>query len=165
MRLLQKNTRFLLLWLPLVLVCCSLLFYVFLRMQTHHMQEKQLHLKQRNVWKSFTDSGSVIATHIAGEYDIVQTNDSISIELDKTRDTSIYYAASKKNLPFEVLTSRLYWNGKSYYVTTYVSSTEISHLMIKVFITEIVILLILLFAIILLNRKSSQVLWKPFSRP
>lgn len=161
-QLLQKNTRFLLLWLPLVLICCSLLFYLFLRMQTHHMQEKQLQLKQRNIWENFTGSRANMSLSIAGEYDIVPSADSLAVALDEPRDTILYYAASKKNLPFEILTSRLHWNGKSYCITTYVSSTEISHLMIKVFITEVIILLILLLAIILLNRRNSRLLWAPF---
>lgn len=161
-QLLQKNTRFLLLWLPLVLTCCGLLFYVFLRMQTHHMQEKQLQLKQRNVWKNFTDSPVGMSLHIFGEYDIVQNADSLAIELDEPRDTTLYYPLAKKSLPFQIFTSHMRWKGSSYYITTYVSSTEISHLMIKVFITEVIILVILLFAIILLNRRNSRLLWEPF---
>jgi signal transduction histidine kinase len=161
-QLLQKNTRFLLRWLPLVLVCCSLLFYVFLRMQTHHMQEKQLQLKQQNVWKEFTVSDAGIARHIKGEYDIVQGNERWLLELDEPRDTSLYYESKGKDIPFEILTGRFNWKGNEYYVTTYVSSTEISHLMIKVFITEIIILVVLLIAIVVLNRKSSGSLWQPF---
>ena len=160
--LLQRNTRFLLTWLPVVLLFCSIAFYVMLRMQGHHMQAKQLLLKQHNVWNSFISKGGKIEWHIAGEYDINEASTSTSVELNIPRDTLIFYADKQKSLPFEVLTSHLSWNNKTYQIITYVSSTEISHLIIKVFIAEIVILLLLLIAIVFLNRKSSGLLWQPF---
>ncbi len=49
MTLLQKNTRYLLTWLPVVLLTCCIIFYVLMRMQAKHMQEKQLELKLLNV--------------------------------------------------------------------------------------------------------------------
>jgi signal transduction histidine kinase len=158
--LLQRNTRYLLTWLPVVLLFCSFLFYVMLRMQAHHMQEKQLLLKQENVWKTFVANKGNIEKHIIGEYDIVEATQPVA--LNASRDTLVYYADEKKSLPFEILTGRMQWNNTSYNLTTYVSSTEISHLIIKVFITEAFILLLLLVAIVILNRKSSKLLWKPF---
>jgi signal transduction histidine kinase len=82
--------------------------------------------------------------------------------MDQPRDTSVYYPARKASYPFQVLTSRLEWDGRPYYITTYVSSTEISHLIAKVFVTEAVILALLLLTIVILNRKSSRRLWQPF---
>ena len=160
--LLQRNTRFLLKWLPVVLLACCILFYVLMRMQAHHMQAKQLYLKQLNIWNAFKAKSGNIDRHIAGEYDIVEGEPDPNFELDEPRDTTLYYADKKKSLPFEILTSKLEWNNKRYHVTTYVSSTEISHLIIKVFITEAGILILLLIAIVILNRKSSGFLWKPF---
>lgn len=160
--LLQKNTRFLLIWLPVVLLCCSILFYVLMHMQAHHMQEKQLFLKQRNVWNTFIAKEGNIERHIVGEYDISEGNTNRNIELDEPRDTSVFYADKNKMLPFEMLTSQLKWNKSTYQITTYVSSTEINHLIIKVFITEAFILLLLLIAIVLLNKKSAGLLWKSF---
>lgn len=161
-RLLQRNTRFLLLWLPIVLLACSLAFYKMLLMHTHHMQEKQLTLKQNNIWKAFTDNSGNIEKHVTCEYDIVEGNTIAGKELNEPLDTSIYYAAKNKALPFKKLTSELQWNDKNYLVTTYVSSTEFSHLIIKIFITEAIILALLLIAIVIINRKSSGLLWKPF---
>jgi signal transduction histidine kinase len=161
--LLQRNTRYLLTWLPVVLLVCSFAFYVMLRMQGHHMQEKQLLLKQRNVWTSFISKEGSIEKHIAGEYDIDEiSNNNNTTALNEPRDTSIYYADKQKSLPFEILTSNVAWHAKTYQLTTYVSSTEISHLIIKVFLAELVILLLLLIAIVFLNRKSSGILWQPF---
>lgn len=51
--LLQRNTRYLLTWLPVILLICCIIFYVLMQMQAHHMQEKQLELKQLNVWTAF----------------------------------------------------------------------------------------------------------------
>jgi signal transduction histidine kinase len=160
--LLQRNTRFLLIWLPVVLLACSILFYVLMKMQAHHMQEKQLLLKQQNVWNAFVAGAGNIERHISGEYDIFEGRASRDIELNEPRDTIIYNADRKKSLPFEVLTEQFSWNGSPYLVSTYVSSVEISHLIIKVFIAEAFILFLLLIAIIVLNRKSSGFLWKPF---
>jgi hypothetical protein len=159
--LLQKNTRILLIWLPVVLLLCSLLFYIVLSMHAHHMQEKQLLLKQNNVWSAFIEREGSIEKNIKGEYDIVEGNADANIELNEPRDTLVSYGNGKA-VSFEILTTNLRWNGRPYHITTYVSSKEVSHLIIKVFITEATILILLLFTIVFLNRKSSGLLWKPF---
>jgi len=161
-QLLQKNTLFLLKWLPVVLLGFCVLFYFLMRYQAHHMQEKQLELKNKNVWNAFISSGGNLNRHIKGEYDI---NDGELIPvnlLDEPRDTSVWYNEQRKLLPFAILTKQLSWNNKMYQVSGYVSSTEISHLIIKIFITQAVILILLLLSIIFLNRMSSRLLWKPF---
>ena len=161
-KLLYKNTMYLLRWLPLVLVLFCILFYFLMRMQAHHMQEKQLLLKQQNFWNAFTKKMGAIETNIVGEYFI---NEAVPIDAkysDEPRDTVIYVESLKKAIPFAALTSQLQWNGKAYDVTTFVSSTEINHLIIKVFITEALILLLLLLTIVFLNRRSSRMLWQPF---
>src|SRR5215210_8506433 len=160
--LLYKNTLFLLRWLPLALVLFCILFYFLMRMQAHHMQEKQLLLKQQNTWNAFTKKMGAIDTNIAGEYFISEAAPTDPKYSDEPRDTVIYFESLNKKLPFAALTSRLQWNGKVYNVTTFVSSTEINHLTIKVFITEAFILLLLLLTIVFLNRKSSGALWQPF---
>lgn len=159
-RLLQKNTRFLLTWLPVVLLGCSVLFYIMLRMQAQHMQEKQLLLKQTNVWNAFVASQGNMQSHLTAEFDIQK--DQTSTLLNLPSDTSFFYAEKGKHLPFQMLRGIKRWNGNDYLVTTYVSSTEISHLIIKVFITEAFILLLLLIALMILNKRSSGLLWKPF---
>jgi signal transduction histidine kinase len=160
--LLQRNTRYLLLWLPVVLLACSLLFFVLMRMQAHHMQEEQLFLKQKNIWNAFKSKSGNIDHHITAEYDISQGSNNPFIELGEPRDTTIYYPDKRKFLPFKILTSELNWDNKIYQVTTYVSSTEIKHLIIKVFLGEALLFVLLLIAIVILNRKSSGLLWKPF---
>src|SRR5260221_11281732 len=131
-------------------------------MHAHHMQEKQLLLKQNNVWSAFIAGQGNIAKHITGEYDILEGSTSPGTELDEPGDTSIYYSNKSKQLPFKVLTTNLQWNSKRYHVLTYVSSTEFSHMVIKAFLTEAVIFALLLRAIIILNRRSSGTLWRPF---
>lgn len=160
--LLQRNTRYLLLWLPVVLLLCSILFYIIVEGHAHHMQEKQLLLKQLNVWNAFKADPERLQKHIAAEYDITEGLASPTLELNEPRDTVVFYPDKHKSLPFEILTGQMNWNGKSYQVTTYISSTEITHLIIKIFITEALILILLLIAVVVLNRKSSGLLWKPF---
>jgi len=87
------------------LLAGSFLFYVVMSMNAHHMQEKQLLLKQYNVWNAFIAQLGNIEKHITGEYDIVEGNADGTIELDEPRDTIIYYANKKKVLPFEILTT------------------------------------------------------------
>ncbi|MBC7509834.1 MAG: HAMP domain-containing histidine kinase [Ferruginibacter sp.] len=160
--LLQRNTWFLLKWLPVVLLSCCILFYVLMRMQAHHMQEKQLLLKQHNVWTAFLAKQGTTERHIVGEYDIAEAIYDSRIALDVPRDTSLYYADKNKFLPFQILTRKENFNGKIYQITTYVSSNEINHLIIKVFFTEAMILFLLLIAIVLLNKKSAGLLWQSF---
>ncbi len=160
--LLQKNTAFLLRWLPFVFSAFCILFYFLMRFQAHHMQEKQLLLKQQNVWEGFTSAPQSFDRQVQGEYTIMDEETLRKQYLNEPRDTIIFYSNLNKSLPFEALTSNLSWNGKLYQVTTFVSSTEINHLIIKVFITEVIILLLLLFTIVILNRKSSGLLWQPF---
>jgi signal transduction histidine kinase len=159
--LLQKNTRSLLLWLPVVLLAGSLFFYIMLQLHTHHMQEKQLQLKQNNVWTAFTSQPNGFIRNVQGEYDIKEGMEASNIE-SEPGDTSIYYQDKKEFLPFEVLTNYYSWNGKTYQLSTYVSSKEIHHLIIKIFATEAIILLLLLLTVFIVNKRSSFSLWKPF---
>lgn len=160
--LLQRNTRYLLTWLPVLLVVCCIIFYFLMTMQALHMQERQLQLMQSNIWTVFVNSNGRMQRSIPGEYDIKQETVRTGMNTEEPRDTSIYLPQIGKQLPFEVLSGSYAWKGNNYIVSTYVSSTEISHLIIKVFISEAVILALLLFAIVVLNKKSSQALWKPF---
>lgn len=160
--LLQKNTRYLLTWLPVLLLVCCIIFYFLMKMQANHMQEVQLRLKQSNIWTVFVNSNGRMQRSVPGEYDIRQETLRTGINTDVPRDTSIVLPQIGEQLPFEVLSGSYVWKGNHYIVSTYVSSIEISHLIIKVFLTEAVILALLLLAIVMLNKKSSQVLWKPF---
>lgn len=160
--LLQKNTRTLLLWLPIVLLAASMLFYLMLDWHSHHMQEKQLLLKQHNVWAAFTSQPHNFIRNVQGEYDIKERTLAGDIVGNEPRDTVIYYQKTKQSLPFEVLTTAYSWSGKTYLLSTYVSSKEIHHLVFKVFATEAVILLLLLLTVVIVNKKSSRSLWAPF---
>jgi signal transduction histidine kinase len=159
--LLQKNTFSLLLWLPVVLLVSSLIFYIMLQMHAHHMQEKQLFLKQTNVWAAFAAQPSAFVRSIPGEYDIKEGPSGLRLD-NEPRDTTIYDKHSKEYLAFEVLTVEHKWNGKTYLLSTYVSSKEIHHLIVKIFATEAVILLLLLLTVVVVNKRNSSSLWAPF---
>lgn len=160
--LLQRNTRYLLTWLPVVLLMCSFIFYILMKMQAHHMQEKQLQLKQSNIWAVFLKNNGNIERSVPGEYEISKETFNALTLANEPMDTSIYLSQKGQLLPFQLLSAHFKWNDGIYRVSTYVSSTEISHLIIKVFITEAVILGLLLLSIVILNKKSSQLLWRPF---
>src|SRR6185369_16470375 len=102
--LLERNTRYLLIWLPIVLFLCSILFYFVLQMHAEHMQKKQLLLKQSNIWNAFVSHPENFPRHITGEYDIVESADRPTFTFNIPRDTSVYYTQNTVATPFQVLT-------------------------------------------------------------
>jgi signal transduction histidine kinase len=158
----QKSTRYFLIWLPLVLLAGTGLFYILMSTHAHHMEEEQLELKQENIWNAIAANREMPAAHIPGEYDLAKGRPVRSHLLDIQRDTAIYYPVNKDWLPFKILTEQYVLNGQPYQLTTYSSSREITHLIIKVFIADVFVFILLLAAIVVINRKSSGRLWQPF---
>jgi signal transduction histidine kinase len=157
----QKNTRILLNWLPLVMLVGSIFFYFLMRGHILHMQEQQLHLKQTNIWRAFLTSPGGMPLSIQGEYEILPDAPSSIRPTDRPRDTILQFAGCPSEA-FSVLTSRIDDKGKSYLVTTYISSTEVTHLMIKIALAEALIFFLLLAAVVIVNRRISNRLWAPF---
>jgi signal transduction histidine kinase len=158
----QKNTRYLLIWLPLVLLIGMILFYILMSAHAHHMEEEQLELKQENVWNALLTNSGTPGFHINGEYDLLPGTPVRADLLHQQRDTSIYYPAGKQWIAFKMLTEQHLLNGQPYQLTTYVSSKEVTHLIVKVFIAEFFVFILLLAAIVVVNRRTSGLLWKPF---
>lgn len=158
----QKNTRYLLTWLPLVMLLGSFFFYWLMSGHVYHMQAQQLQLKQENIWKAFQSAPKDMTFHIKGEYDIEKGGLVPKDLVNRPRDTSVYYEAGKEWAAFRILTKQYRFMGAPYQLTTYISSKEITHLIIKVSIAEALIFLLLLGAVVFINRKSSGLLWKPF---
>lgn len=156
----QKNTRTLLTWLPMVLLGCSVLFYFLMRGHVFHMREQQLELKQANVWDAFRSGG--IPLHINGEYDIEKGGSLPSMLVGRQRDTTLPYGNTGDRGAFAILTRQYRLGGVPYQVTTYFSSREITHLLIKVSVAEAIIFLLLLTAIVIINRRTSRLIWTPF---
>src|ERR1700722_17993367 len=121
----QKSTRYFLIWLPLVLLVGTGLFYILMSRHAHHMEEEQLELKQENVWNAIVANPKGSATRITGEYDLTKGSPVLNDLPDITRDTAIYYPADKDWRPFKLLTEQHVLNGQPYQLTTYISSREI----------------------------------------
>jgi len=158
----QKNTRYLLIWLPLVLLIGTILFYMLMSAHAHHMEEEQLELKQENIWNAFLTNPIAPASHITGEYDLLPGTPVRADLLHQQRDTGIYYPAGKEWVAFKILTEQHLLKGQLYQLITYVSSKEVTHLIVKVFIAEVFVFILLLAAIVVVNRRTSGLLWKPF---
>jgi signal transduction histidine kinase len=158
----QKSTRYFLIWLPLVLLVGTGLFYILMSKHAHHMEEEQLELKQENIWNAIVANPGGSATHITGEYDLAKGSAVRSDWQDIMRDTAIYYPAGKDWRPFKLLTEQHALNGQPYQLTTYISSREITHLIIKVFVADVFVFVLLLAGIVVINRISSGLLWQPF---
>jgi signal transduction histidine kinase len=145
----QKNTRSLLTWLPLVMLAGSVFFYLILMGHIRHMKNQQLQLKQNNTWRAFALDTVHVPLRLAGEYEIAPGSGE-----DLERDSA--------NLALMAQTHQL--GGRPYRVTTYISAREYQHLLIKVSLSEAVIFILLLAAIVIVNRTESRWLWKPFYR-
>ena len=143
----QRNTRSLLTWLPLVMLAGSVFFYLILMGHIRHMKHQQLQLKQNNFWKAFTLDPLHVPMQLPGEYLITPR-----VAADTEADSG--------NQPFLTQTHLL--SGEAYQVTTYISAKEYRHLLIKAGIAEAIIFILLLIAIIVINRRASSRLWIPF---
>jgi signal transduction histidine kinase len=162
MRLLQKNTRHLLRALPLVMLACSLLFFLLLLRQTTHLQKEQLLLKLSNLSRSFDQGGLSAGKSITGEYEITQGKIERQDVYDHPVDTSIYYPDRGALIPFQMMRTDLKQHGQLYHLTAFVSSTEITHLKIAVMGGQFLIYLVLFFTIFKINQRLSVKLWTPF---
>ena len=157
----QRNTRVLMTWLPLVMLAGSVFFYYLMKGHILHAQQQQLQLKQDNIWRAFALTSNAIPSHIAGEYDVVPTTaDTVHLS-EHPRDTTIVYP-DRGAVDFNILTRPRVLKGTIYLVTTYISAKEIRHLIIKVGVAEALIFILLLIAIIVVNRGASSRLWRPF---
>lgn len=164
MKLQKKNTRFLLIYLPIILTLCSLIFYILLSLQINHLHNKFLLLKQENILNLLNEHKREIELHSGakGEYTVTEINTTTSKKYNVIKDTTIFYASQNKFLPFKMLTEKFKHLDKDYEITTYSSSIETTHLMIAVFSIHGLIYIIMLFSIVIINRKVSEKLWYPF---
>jgi len=163
MKLLQKNTRYLLRVLPLILLACTLLFFLLLRRQTLHLQNEQLLLKEENVLQKLRAGTLHGNQSIMGEFDLREVF-SPQANINEPTDTAIYYPDKKQLVAFQMLRTTVIHAGKKYQLTVYVSSYEITHLKIAILSGQALIYVILLYAIVLINRHLSKTLWRPFYR-
>lgn len=163
-KLLNKNTRYLLTILPLILAACSILFFFLLRMQVHHLQNEQLFLKQRNLLSRFDNRNLDSVYSVPREFDIEAVTVPLPAEATFIGDTIMKNPAHEEQKlgHYRKLTTYIKRNNKAYKLTTYVSTEEIKHLFIMVFVIQGFIYFMLLITIILVNRKLSTLLWKPF---
>ncbi|HWB91817.1 MAG TPA: histidine kinase dimerization/phospho-acceptor domain-containing protein, partial [Puia sp.] len=157
----QKNTGILLKWLPLVMLAGSVFLYFLMRGHILHMQEQQLHLKQNNIWRSFSDNPESLPLHIPGEYDITPERGAAIQMSDRPRDTILKFPGSPAET-FNLLTTRFSDGEQAYLITSYISSKEVTHLIIKIAVADALIFLLLLGAIVVVNRRISRRLWAPF---
>lgn len=162
MKLLQKNTRYLLKSLPLVMLGCTLLFFLLLRRQTLHLQEKQLLLKQENVLRKFRSGNLDTAHSIVGEFEITHDKTFSPDAYHGPTDTSIYYPSRNAFVPFQMMTTDVKQGNRTLQLTTFVSSVEIAHLMIAVLGSQLLIYLVLFYAVFRINKNLSIRLWQPF---
>ncbi|MES1223791.1 MAG: HAMP domain-containing sensor histidine kinase [Bacteroidota bacterium] len=162
----QKNTGYLLRWLPLVFLLGSLLFLVMLTLHARHMQDNLLKLKQQNVWNAFIAGKGSMTMQIPGEYELAEKPGIFETRSGYTGDTSFQYvedgAPNAETINFKTLTRYYNLHGKIFTLTTYVSLKEFFHLTVKVFATEALVFLALMLAIVIINKKSSLWLWRPF---
>jgi signal transduction histidine kinase len=157
----QRNTRSLLTWLPLVMLTGSIFFYFLMRGHILHAQRQQLQLKQENIWQAFSQTRGGIPLYMPGEYNIAPSPANDPGIIGQPKDTTVNYPG-RESVIYTVLTRQYMLAGRSYLITTYISSKEIRHLIIKVGIAEAFIFILLLIAIVVVNRRTSARLWRSF---
>ena len=126
----------------------SVFFYLTLMGHIRHMKHQQLALKQNNFWNAYTRDTVHVPIRLAGEYEIAPG----AIQGDVEADSA--------NLAYLVQTHQQ--GARSYTMTTYISAKEYRHLLIKAGIAEAIIFVLLLVAIVIINRGESRRLWAPF---
>jgi signal transduction histidine kinase len=133
-----------------------------LRRQTRHLQEKQLLLKQENVLRKFQSGALQSSQSVVGEYVIAEGGNPLTGDDEEPRDTVINYPSRNEGVPFQMMTRGVNRQGKYYRLTTFVSSVEITHLMIAVLGSQLLIYLILFYSIVRINKRLSNTIWQPF---
>src|SRR6185437_3829305 len=113
-------------------------------------------------WNTLRSTPGGVPLHIKGEYDIEKGSPAGPGRLGRQRDTSLFYPGRREWNAFAILTRQYNLDNTTYQITTYFSSKEITHLLIKVSVAEAVLFLLLLGAIVLINRRASRSLWAPF---
>jgi len=164
MNLQKKNTKFLLIYLPVIFIICSIIFYILLSLKIEHLHDKNLLLKQGNILRDLRQEKEEIESNygVVGEFTINEIKDRTNKKYNLITDTSIFYPSQNKYLPFTKQTGVFLHNDKHYEITTYSSSIETTHLMVAVFAIHGFIYMIMLFSIVIINRKVSEKLWQPF---
>jgi len=144
----QRNTRSLLTWLPLVMLAGSVFLYLILMGHIRHMKHQQLQRKQDNVWNAFVLDTLHFPMKMPGEYLVTRGSPKENLTADSANQAW--------------LTQLHRLDGNPYSVTTYIAAKEFRHLLIKVGIAEGIIFIVLLVAIVMVNRRTSSRLWAPF---
>lgn len=163
MKLLERNTRNLLLALPVILVICSAVFFLFLRVQVNHLLEEELLLKRNNILRSIREGGQSPDGLTAVTRDFfIRPVENIVITEYVLSDTLMFYQKKNGLITFRQLKADFMHQEKPYRLTSYISTLETQHLTIGVFIILAFIFGIILISIVVFNRKSSARLWQPF---
>lgn len=153
----------------------SAFLYLLLMGHIRHMKHEQLELKQTNVWNAYVSDTFHVPVRLAGEYEIAP----VAVQADEAQgkmkaDGSAGairadHAPGAVQADEEADSANVSWlkqthvlNGKAFRVTTYISAKEYRHLLIKVGMAEAIIFILLLMAIIIINRRVSRKLWMPF---
>lgn len=162
----QKNAGYLIKWLSVVFLLGSLIFLGMLNLHSRHMQVTLLNQKQQNVWNAFIASPGMMTMQIRGEYTLAEKPGKVKTEAVNLGDTSIRYVenedANSGMISFKTLTRSYNLNGRIFTLITYISLKEFFHLTVKVFLTDLFIFLLLMLAIIFINKRISLWLWTPF---
>ncbi|MEX2594697.1 MAG: HAMP domain-containing sensor histidine kinase [Anditalea sp.] len=163
MKLLERNTRNLLLALPVILVICSVIFYLFLRVQVNHLLEEELLLKKNNILSSIRKGGQPPDELPAVTRDFfIRPIENVVITEYVLSDTLMFYQKKNGLITFRQLKADFMHQDEPYRLTAYISTLETQHLTIGVFFILAFIFGIILISIVVFNRKSSARLWQPF---
>lgn len=163
MKLLNKTSRYYILYTIPVVLLSAIFIYFFLLNEIGESNQSIL-LTRVKVIESYIEKGNATVLNV------FEINNEVYIkEIDKNRiipetvkDTLMYSDIEKEYISNKMVEVNKIINGKNYLIKVWKSTIEFDELMEVVFVVFLVLLLLLLLITAYINLKISKLIWEPF---
>ena len=163
MKLLNKTSRYYILYTIPVVLLSAIFIYFFLLNEIGESNQSIL-LTRVKVIEGYIAKGN------AAVLNVFEVNNEVYVkEIDKNRiipetvkDTLMYSDIEKEYISNKVVEVNKIINGKNYQIKVWKSTIEFDELMEVVFVVFLVLLLLLLLITAYINLKISKLIWGPF---
>ncbi|TDW96226.1 sensor histidine kinase [Dinghuibacter silviterrae] len=164
MRLLQKTIRSYIAYSVVVLLVAIPVFYFSIKSLVsedadEHLQTIEASVRQKIVQAVQTRTLTQLAF---ADQDVTLSPGNGSLAFDTLTDEDIYDSVVHEHVPYRVLTSQFMVGGTPYLLRIRSSMLDSQDLIENIVYVQVVLLLILLCGLLLINRRLSKRLWKPF---
>lgn len=163
MKLLNKTSRYYILYTIPVILLSAIFIYFFLLNEIGESNQSIL-LTRVKVIENYIAKGNSTVLNV------FEVNNEVYIkEIDKNKiipqtvkDTLMYSDIDKEYISNKMVEVNKSINGKNYQIKVWKSTIEYDELMEVVFVVFLVLLLLLLFITAYINLKISKLIWEPF---